>query len=233
MDSFEDSYDLNWQMSRSERLCLVSLLQKIRPEIAIEIGTSNGGSLQVISKYAKKVYAIDIDPTVTDRLGSKFKNVEFLIGDSKIIIPELLKELKQNNESIEFVLIDGDHSTKGVQSDIENLIKYVPEKGLNIIMHDSFSPKCRKGMLAPDYYNNKHIHYVEIDYIPGGVNVNNNFREMWGGFGRIVMLPEVREKELNIRQSQKELYRVTYLHSLHYILNSPRILRPWIKWIYK
>jgi predicted O-methyltransferase YrrM len=229
---FEDVYDLNWQMSQSERFCLITLLEKIKPEIAIEIGTSNGGSLQVISKYAKKVYAIDIDPTVIDRLGSKFKNVEFLIGDSKIIIPKLITELQENNKSIEFALIDGDHSSRGVQLDIENILKYVPLKSLTIIMHDSFNPKCRKGMLAPSYNEYKHVHYVEIDYISGGFILNNN-REMWGGFGKIILLAKARSEQLKIGQSQKELFRIAYLYSIHFIKNSPRILRPIIKFLYK
>ena len=230
---FDDVYDLNWQMSRSERFCLINLLEKIKPEIAIEIGTSNGGSLQVISKYAKKVYALDIDPSVIDRLGSKFDNVEFLIGDSKTIIPKLITELQENNKSIEFALIDGDHSSVGVQLDIENLLKYVPMKSLNIIMHDSFNPKCREGMLAPCYSDNKHIHYVEIDYISGGLILNNNKREMWGGFGQIILLAKERSNQLKIGQSQKELYRIAYLYSIHFIKNSPRFLRPIIKYLYK
>jgi len=230
---FDDKHALNWQMSLSERFCLIKLLEKIKPEIAIEIGTSNGGSLQVISKYAKKVYAIDVDPTIIDRLGSKFDNVEFLIGDSKIIVPKLIVELEENHKSIEFALVDGDHSSKGVKIDIENLLKYVPLKSLNIIMHDSFNPKCRKGMLAPNYKDNKHVHYVEIDYISGGIIQNNNYREMWGGFGHVILLAEKRLTQLKIYQSQRELYRIAYLHSIHFVKNSHRFLRPIIKLFYK
>lgn len=229
----EDEYALDWSMTRNERYCLIKLLEKIKPEIAIEIGTCNGGSLQVISKYAKKIYAIDTDPTILERLGSEFDNVEFLIGDSKIIIPKLIKELQENNKSIEFALIDGDHSTKGVQLDIENLLKYVPMKSLNIILHDSFNPKCRKGMITPNYSDNKHVHYVEIDFISGVFSPNNINREMWGGFAHIILLAEKRLTELKIYQSQKELYRIAYLHSIHFIKNSPRFLRPLIKLFYK
>lgn len=233
MSFFDKDFKLNWQMSRSERFCFVKMLEKIKPEIAIEIGTSNGGSLQVLSKYSKKVYAIDIDNTVIDRLGSKFENVEFLIGDSRQIVPELIAKLQAENKSIEFALVDGDHSKKGVQCDIENLLKYVPLKSLNIILHDSFNPKCRAGMLAPNYSNNEHVHYVEIDFITGGFIKPNVNREMWGGFGHILMLNEKRTEELDIGQSQQELYKTSYLYSIHFIKNSPRLLRPFIRRIYK
>jgi len=124
-------------------------------------------------------------------------------------------------------------SVKIIIDDIENLIKYVPVKSLNIILHDSFNPKCRKGMITPNYNDNKHVHYVEIDFIHGGYISNNINRQMWGGFAHIILLAEKRLTQLKIHQSQKELYRIAYLYSIHFIKNSPRYLRPIIKLFYK
>ena len=136
----ENEYPLDWAMTRNEKFCFIKLLEQIKPQIAIEIGIDNGGSLQVLSKHSKKVYAIDIEKKTAKNLVDKFDNVEFLIGDSKKIIPELLQRIQDNNESLEFALIDGDHTESGVRSDIENLIKYIPPKSFNINLHDSFNP---------------------------------------------------------------------------------------------
>lgn len=147
----EDEFSLEWLMSRNERYCLVSLLGKIRPKVAIEVGVRTGGSLQVLSKYCEKVYALDIDPDVENHLKDHFSNVEFITGDSRVTVPQVLKQIQKNNESLEFAIIDGDHSALGVNADIENLLNYVPTTSLSIILHDSFNPTCRRGMLAVDY----------------------------------------------------------------------------------
>ena len=57
---FNADLQIEWQMSRAEKYCFIHLLQHLKPETAIEIGTYIGGSLQVISKFSKQVYSIDI-----------------------------------------------------------------------------------------------------------------------------------------------------------------------------
>ena len=229
----EKDYSLDWSMTRNERYCLIQLLKKIKPKITIEVGTYNGGSLQVLSENSEKVYAIDIDIKVKERLQHKFENVVFLIGDSKKIIPQLIKELNENNESIEFALIDGDHSELGVKSDIENLINYIPHNSLNIILHDSFNPYCRKGMKAVNYNQNKHVHYVELDYISGAFEPDGLKKEMWGGFAHVVLLKEEREGELQVYQSQKKLYDIAYLHSKYFIKDKLHFLKPIVRLLKK
>ena len=83
-------YPLLWQMSEAEKIALVQLLETARPEVAVEIGTYRGGSLQVLSAHATKVYSIDTDPQVSTSLGPLFSNVEFLCGDSAELLPHTL-----------------------------------------------------------------------------------------------------------------------------------------------
>jgi len=229
----EDDYTLDWSMTRNERYCLTQLLKKIKPTVTIEIGTYNGGSLQVLSKYSQKVYAIDIDDNIKNKLQGQFDNVVFLIGDSKTIIPKLIKELQEKNELVEFVLIDGDHSELGVKADIENIIGYIPNTSLNIILHDSFNPYCRKGMKAVNYNANPHIHYVELDYISGSFEPDGLKNEMWGGFAHIVLLKELRKTQLRIHQSQKKLYDIAYIHSKYFIKDRFRFLKPIVRLLRK
>lgn len=211
----EANFPLEWSMTRNEKFCFIKLLEILKPEVAIEIGVDQGGSLQVMSKYAEKVYAIEIDKSKVERLQGKFNNVEFLVGDSKTIIPKLLDTIQKDGKSLEFALIDGDHSEKGVKADIENLIKYIPPKSLNIILHDSFNPDCRKGMTSVNYTTNKHVHYVELDYISGTFEPDGQRNEMWGGLGHIVLLNEERTKHLDVNQSQERLFNITKRYSKH------------------
>src|SRR5579875_1301554 len=135
----------NWQMNDSERLTLTALLARHQPSCSIDVGTYHGGSLSLISQYSKMVFSIDIDETIPSRLS--FPNVSFLTGSSHLILPVLLRELDQAGIPVDFVLIDGDHSTAAVKRDIRCLLHYVPKKPLFVALHDSFNPGCRQGML--------------------------------------------------------------------------------------
>ena len=145
---------LYWEMVNAEKIALLNLLSDIKPVISIEIGSKEGGSLQLISQLSKTVYSLDIDPSVKN-LSEKFSNVNFIIGDSKVTLPLLLKDLHNKNEQPDFILIDGDHSAEGVKNDIENILKLKTTKPLVILMHDSFNPICRKGLL-PNLGRSRH-----------------------------------------------------------------------------
>ena len=80
-------HPLPWQMNPAEQAMMIYLLERLRPKVAIEIGTRFGGSLQVIAQYSERVYSLDIDPEVTDRLKGRFPNVEYLIGPSDQTLP--------------------------------------------------------------------------------------------------------------------------------------------------
>ncbi len=116
----------SWLMSPAEQMAMIYLLEFSRPEIAIEIGTRFGGSLQVLAKYAEKVYSLDIDPEVPVRMGSQYDNVEYIIGPSEETLPALLKKLREEGKTPGFCLVDGDHSIAGVQADIDALLVIKP-----------------------------------------------------------------------------------------------------------
>ena len=99
-----------WMMSPAEQIAMVYLLEHLRPKVAIEIGTRFGGSLQVLSRFCERVYSLDIDPEVPQRLQGRFSNVEFLIGPSDETLPRLLDRLQGEGAEVSFVLVDGDHS---------------------------------------------------------------------------------------------------------------------------
>lgn len=225
----EDEFSLEWHMSRNERYAFIKLLEKIKPKVAIEIGCFKGGSLEVLSKNAEKVYSIDIDPIVKDRLKGKFKNAEIHIGTSQNLIPEILKNIDKNNEKLEFVLIDGEHTKKGVKNDITHFLNYKPKNTIHIVFHDSFNPSCRKGILEADYNASPYVHYVETDFVSGVFSPGKLYRQMWGGLAMVVLKPEKRIGPIEISQCQKKMYNSIYWQSSHIITDRLKFLKPVFK----
>jgi len=140
-----------WQMSGAEAFALQGILSRLQPELSLEIGTSEGGSLQVLSRFSKSVITLDINASAIEKLAGQFSNARFLTGDSKRIIPDLISQINSGPERLGFVLIDGDHSRDGVRADINNLLTVVPKCMVVVLMHDSFNPDCSEGMRSANW----------------------------------------------------------------------------------
>jgi cephalosporin hydroxylase len=218
---YENIFPNEWMMSNWEKHTFISVLQALKPEAAIEIGNAKGGSLQVLNKLVPNVYAIDIEPEIHQNLKPQFPDVNFLTGSSLEILPELLKKIRSQGIKLGFILIDSDHTTEGVRADINTILKnYTPVCRLVILLHDSFNPHCRKGILTADWKENPYVHLVDTDYIPGTYidDIYNNHiqkKSMWGGFALAVLEPYPRKSDLIIRQSVERLYRQTYKGSFY------------------
>ncbi len=213
-----DLFDLPlyWEMVNAEKIALLNVLNDIKPSISIEIGTKKGGSLQLIAALSKTVYSLDIDPMV-EELGQSFPNVHFVIGDSKDTLPRLIKDLAINGEQPDFILIDGDHSLKGVKYDIDSILNMQVSKPLLVLMHDSFNPECRQGMLEAEYEKNAYVEIVDIDFVQGIYSPNDLTRgEMWGGFGLIYLKPGAARKDQLIQQANNFSYDRLFHLSKHY-----------------
>jgi hypothetical protein len=208
-------------MSNWEKHSFISILQQLKPEVAIEIGNAEGGSLQVLNKFIPKVYALDLYEEVHQKLKPQFPNVEFLTGNSKQLLPELLRSIQAKNEKLGFVLIDGDHSTEGVKADINAVLEnYIPVTTLIIIFHDSFNPECRKGITKAGWQQCPYVHFIDIDYVPGTYvndiqNGKMQKRTMWGGLSLAILKPQKREHLLDVKQSAKELFDQTFKGSFY------------------
>ncbi|MGA2052866.1 MAG: class I SAM-dependent methyltransferase, partial [Opitutales bacterium] len=160
----EPEFDLYWQMTSCEKFAFAGLLQRLKPKLSLEIGTYQGGSLQVLSRFSESVISVDIDPGVATRLAGKFPNVEFRSGDSRQLLPDLVLELNEQKRPVGFVLIDGDHSAEGVRRDIESLLELQPQQQLVFILHDSFNPGCREGMRTANWAKSPYVRHVELDF---------------------------------------------------------------------
>jgi hypothetical protein len=212
-------YPLPWEMSPPERSVMLQLLESRRPDVALEIGTYRGGSLQAIVAFARTVYSIDIDPRVPAMLGPRFPDVRFRTGDSNVLLPQVLEEITRSGEQLGFVLVDGNHQTSAVRSDLDHILQHVPTGLVYVLMHDSFNPACRQGILSAGWEQCKHVHYLEVDFIAGElfdkVSAPEKASSMWRGLALAVMLPEPRRGELTIHQSHRGAFEAVYPQSVH------------------
>jgi len=213
------SWAYRWQMSNAERCALQVILDRLSPGLSLEVGTYQGGSLQVISPRSKEVISLDIDPGVEARLDGAFDNVEFHSGDSATLLPKLVCELNESGRQVSFVLIDGDHSEAGVRRDIEAVLGLNVKERMVILMHDGFNPDCRSGMRSANWAACKNVHYVELDFTIGNFHEHGydhaTPRTMWGGFACAVLEPEERMGELVINERQKIVFQTMFKRSVH------------------
>jgi hypothetical protein len=201
-----------WQMNDSEKSALKSVLMTLEPKCSIEIGTYKGGSLSLISQFSDIVFSIDIDEEVKEKFAC-FRNVVFLTGPSEKILPLLFNELRQKELSPDFILVDGDHSCEGVRRDINLILDYKPQKPMMVLMHDSFNPECRKGMLASDWRKTAYLQDADLDFVPGRiVEIGGGLGEMWGGLGMAFFTPVERKENPIVRESSLEMFEILKRH---------------------
>jgi hypothetical protein len=218
---FYQRFHRSWVMENGERLAMIALLNWLKPACSIEIGTRDGGSLMIISENSGHVFTLDVDPSCRESV-RHFPNAELIVGDSRETLPRVLREIAERQLSLEFVLIDGDHSEAGVRGDIECLLDYRPIKPCYILMHDSFNPECRAGMATAAWERSHYVHRVDLDFIPGkiyhpdeqvyGTPVGH---EMWHGLGLAVLRPEERVGPVQLIAGSYHHYAVAYRHSAH------------------
>ena len=213
---------LYWLMSASEKVGLTFVLEHLKPQVSIEIGTKYGGSLQAISRLSERVYSIDIDPEVPKRLDGLFPNVEFLTGPSDEILPPLLQRIEREGGKLGFALVDGDHSAEWVRKDMDHLLRYKPVVPFYILMHDSFNPPCRLGLRQANWSANKHVHAVELDFVSGVINRAPAVRgELWGGLAMGILLPQEREGPLQITASAEDTFEIATNKLARFFVKSP------------
>ena len=199
----------DWEMGMADRLGMLHILRDLGAEVAVEIGTYKGGSLEVIARHCRRTYSIDIDPAVAGKLRPHFDNVEFLTGDSANLIGEALGTIDERGEALQFVLIDGDHSEAGARRDINLVLRYRPRKPMYIVMHDSFNPAVRRGILGAAWAENPHVHLVEVDFTMGEASTSyarGLKSRMWGGLALAVLHPEPRKGNLRVTAQSSEQF---------------------------
>jgi hypothetical protein len=204
------------QMGYNETAMFQSLLSTLRPKCTIEVGTETGVTLALLARHSTKAFSIDIDPMVKTRLEGKFPNTEFFTGSSHDVLPVVLKKLTDEGTTPDFIFIDGDHSAEGVRRDVEHVLSVRPLTQMVVMMHDSFNPGCRKGILAANWSRNPYCHYVELDFCTGVLHPDEAcLRQMWGGLAFALFLPQPRKHTLEVKTTHQMMFEAAFLQSVY------------------
>ena len=206
----------DWHMQYSERVALLYILGRIKPDVSIEIGTFRCGSLGPISRASRNVYTFDIDPN-QHRNRTEFENVDFVTGNSAETLPPIIDALNASDREVQFILVDGSHEEEGVLADLVECLRYRPKtKPTVIMMHDSANPVVRKGILRAPWQTSKHVHALDLDFVPGMLYDRADIAgEIWGGLAVAVMMPELRDGDLSIYSTYEPSRRVLMQHSVY------------------
>jgi hypothetical protein len=173
-------------MSFGERAAIEGVLTQSKPRLALELGTAQGGSLERIAEHSDEVHTFDLIEPPLDR--TRFPNVQFHVGDSHRLLPEVLSVLAESGRNVDFVLVDGDHSSAGVRRDVLDLLDS-PALGHSIILlHDTANESVRTGIESVSFESYPKVAYVELDFVAGYLFRESSLRhELWGGVGLVVV----------------------------------------------
>ncbi|SLM32079.1 hypothetical protein MTBBW1_560003 [Desulfamplus magnetovallimortis] len=164
IDIYEHPMSFPGSVSPQAGELLRALVVNIAPRNVLEIGSYIGASTiwiaSAMSEYERrnKLCCIDLFLPHTDNPWcpgvelieplSYIKNnikkcgfqsfIELYQGDSKDLIPKIAKQI---HSTIDFVIIDGDHSFMGCSSDF-NLVEPFVSLGGYILFHDTFPDYC-------------------------------------------------------------------------------------------
>jgi predicted O-methyltransferase YrrM len=135
---------------KEEFVALLDTLKEINPQVIMEIGTANGGTLFSFCKLAKGDATIISLDLPKGSFGGGY--IEWRIpfykafarGEQKLHLlrkdshkQDTLEEIKKilNGNQLDFLFIDGDHSYEGVKKDFEMYSPFVKKGGI-IAFHD-------------------------------------------------------------------------------------------------
>jgi hypothetical protein len=171
--------DRRCQMSFGERAALEGVLAQLWPHISVEIGSAEGGSLQRVACYSDVVHWFDLQAPDADVTAPA--HVIGHAGDSHEQLPRWLADA----EPVDFVLIDGDHSTDGVYSDLRDVLFSDACRRTVVLLHDTANPDVRAGVSR--CLASPRIVYHDLDFVPGYVFAEGPFADQpWGGLGIVL-----------------------------------------------
>ena len=214
---FKELSGASVHMAYNEAAVFQALLSNLRPQCAIEIGTETGATLAIIARHSTRAISIDIDPNVKMELASAFANVEFITGSSHDVLPVVLQKFADEKTNPDFIFVDGDHSAEGVRKDLELILAVRPAAPMTVLMHDSFNPQCRQGMLTARWSQNPFCHFVDVDFSPGVLHPDDSVKgQMWGGLGYALFLPEPRRHPLEVKMTHRPLFEAAFRQSTYF-----------------
>jgi Methyltransferase domain len=183
-----------WQMTPGERAALEGLLCQVKPRLAVEIGTAEGGSLRSIAKHSDHVHSFDLIPPPLKL--NELSNVTVHTGDSHVLLPRVLAEFTRHGLNVDFALVDGDHTADGVERDLRDLLASEAVSSTVIVFHDTMNDEVRAGLARVDAAVEEKIAYCDPNFLAGRLHYGDSLHhQLWGGLGLIVVETENTSRE--------------------------------------
>jgi hypothetical protein len=158
--------EAHWMMQLGERFAFEGLLSQIKPRVAVEIGTWEGGSLRRIAPHAGHVHAFDIDERSVPHADA-LDNVTLHLGDAAAEVPRVLAELHARGATVDFALVDGLHTYEAVQADARALLAAEACHTTTIVFHDTAHAGVRAGLTDLDLPAHPKVALWLPDFVPG------------------------------------------------------------------
>ncbi|MFZ0105803.1 MAG: class I SAM-dependent methyltransferase [Thiobacillus sp.] len=136
-------FTIHTLQKRPEILALARVVDELKPQTILEIGTARGGTLLIWSRLAaEKVISCDLvhrepQKALLEALpppGSKCR-VKLLTGNSHSTEFKRQVAAELAGKKVDFLFIDGDHTVEGVEADYEDYREFVRPGGI-IAFHD-------------------------------------------------------------------------------------------------
>jgi hypothetical protein len=178
--------DIAWQMTFGERAALEGVLAQVKPELSIEIGTAEGGSLRRIAQGSGHVHSFDLVEPAPEI--ASLENVTLHTGDSHLLLKELLAQLAAEGKNVDFVLVDGDHTADGAEEDLRDLLASPAVGHTVIVMHDTLNDDVREGFARIDFDAVDKVVHSDLDFLVGHLSRGGDFaHQLWGGMGLVLV----------------------------------------------
>jgi len=191
--SFDIIYQSPAQMLLSERTLLYALVYGLRPAVALEIGTAQGGSAMIIcaamdaSGCGRLVCVDQAIKIVPDNLTRVAHRISLLEGLSFETIPRAYELVKTQ---FDFAFVDGDHSYEGVLKDIEAVSQFLRE-GSYVLFHDAHYFEVKEAIDA----TLKRYPFVDCGMLSLEATLTNDIHMgkpvVWGGLRLLRFLPSL------------------------------------------
>jgi ubiquinone/menaquinone biosynthesis C-methylase UbiE len=150
-------------------LKLRPIVKYLKNKVVLEIGCGEGDLSEFVSRYAKKVYAMDLNPLVLEVV-KKRENIEYVVGDATkmefpdnsfdfIIASEVLEHIEEDRKVLKemkrvlkkggkiFITVPNSEFLKEYDSKVGNLVKSLTPRNLN-----------------KDIFNKRDFNHVRLGY---------------------------------------------------------------------
>jgi hypothetical protein len=171
------------EMAYGEQAALLGVLTSLKPTLSLELGTYRGGSLTHIAAHSEEVHSFDL----ASHTAYATPNVTYHIGDTRTTVPRVLGELASRQRNVDFVLVDADHSRRGVEADMRNLFHSPAVTQTVILLHDCANEAVREGARRA-IQQASGIAYADLSFVRPNVR-SPLVAEAWGGLGIVVVDP--------------------------------------------